>query len=220
MKFVVFDCYIIYPHMCYTSGWQTLKKKIIIQLLSSGSHISEECCPYHSLPWEFQIIYFKQICKSPQLTEQGTHLFIIIIIIFLHGLGRLTCYGIDALPSFPRASTISSSSRFVAEAVFRESGVVHSFKMADPVCLCLDLTYCIPEISSSFLITSLCIFIYWLFNKSMASKPIAIDQIFPLMQWNVDFIEEEKKRFKHRPATSWVHYTTSCNTQSSAPEDG
>ena len=25
----------------------------------------------------------------------------IIIIIFLHGLGRLTCSGIDALPSFP-----------------------------------------------------------------------------------------------------------------------
>ena len=24
----------------------------------------------------------------------------------------------------------------------------------------------------------------------------------------------------HRPAVSWVHYTTSCNTQSSAPEDG
>ena len=23
-----------------------------------------------------------------------------------------------------------------------------------------------------------------------------------------------------RPATLWVHYTTSCNTQSSAPEDG
>ena len=22
------------------------------------------------------------------------------------------------------------------------------------------------------------------------------------------------------PATTWVHYTTSCNTQSSAPEDG
>ena len=22
------------------------------------------------------------------------------------------------------------------------------------------------------------------------------------------------------PATSWMHYTTSCNTQSSAPEDG
>ena len=24
----------------------------------------------------------------------------------------------------------------------------------------------------------------------------------------------------HRPAISWVHYTTSCNTQSSALEDG
>ena len=24
----------------------------------------------------------------------------------------------------------------------------------------------------------------------------------------------------YRPATSWVHYTTSCNTQSNAPEDG
>ena len=24
----------------------------------------------------------------------------------------------------------------------------------------------------------------------------------------------------HRPATTWVHYTTSCKTQSSAPEDG
>ena len=29
---------------------------------------------------------------------------------FLHGLGRLTCSGIDALPSFPGTSTISSSS--------------------------------------------------------------------------------------------------------------
>ena len=25
---------------------------------------------------------------------------------------------------------------------------------------------------------------------------------------------------RYRPATSWVHYTTSCNAQSSAPEDG
>ena len=24
----------------------------------------------------------------------------------------------------------------------------------------------------------------------------------------------------HGPTTSWVHYTTSCNTQSTAPEDG
>ena len=55
------------------------------------------------------------------------------IIIFFHELGRLTCSGIDALPSFPGESTISSSSRFVVEGVFRQSGVVHSFKMVDPV---------------------------------------------------------------------------------------
>jgi hypothetical protein len=56
-----------------------------------------------------------------------------IIIIFLHGLDRLTCFGIDALPYFPGASTISSLSRFVVEGVFRKSGVVHSFKVIDPV---------------------------------------------------------------------------------------
>jgi len=59
--------------------------------------------------------------------------YVVIIIIFLYGLGRLTYSGIDALPSFPGASTISSSSRFAVESVFRESGVVHSFNVADPV---------------------------------------------------------------------------------------
>jgi hypothetical protein len=44
-------------------------------------------------------------------------IIIIIIIIIIHGLGRLNCSGIDALPSFSRASTISSSSRFVVEGV-------------------------------------------------------------------------------------------------------
>jgi hypothetical protein len=58
---------------------------------------------------------------------------IIIIILFLHGLGRLICSGIIALPSFHEVSTISSSSRFVVDGVFRKSGVVHSFKMVDPV---------------------------------------------------------------------------------------
>ena len=57
----------------------------------------------------------------------------ILIIIFLHGLGRLNCPCIDALPSFHGASTIPSSSRFVVEGVFRQSGVVRSFKMVDPV---------------------------------------------------------------------------------------
>ena len=55
------------------------------------------------------------------------------MIIFLHGLGRLTCSGIDAVPSFPGASTIPSSSRFVVEGVFRESSVVRSFEVVDPV---------------------------------------------------------------------------------------
>ena len=56
------------------------------------------------------------------------------IIIILHNrLGRLNFFGIDALPSFPGASTISSSSRFVVEGVFQESGVLHSFKVVDRV---------------------------------------------------------------------------------------
>jgi len=46
-----------------------------------------------------------------QLTP--SYFIIIIIIIINHGLGLLTCSGIDALPSFPGASTISSSSTFV-----------------------------------------------------------------------------------------------------------
>ena len=34
-------------------------------------------------------------------------------------------------------------------------------------------------------------------------------------------LEGEKLRFQAiGPALQWVHYTTSCNTQSSAPEDG
>ena len=41
--------------------------------------------------------------------------------------------GIDALPSFPGASTVSSSPGFVVEGVFRQSGVVHSFEVVDPV---------------------------------------------------------------------------------------
>jgi len=53
--------------------------------------------------------------------------------IFLHGLGRLTCSGIDALPSFPGASTMPSSPGFVGEGLFRESGVVQSFEVVDPI---------------------------------------------------------------------------------------
>ena len=57
----------------------------------------------------------------------------VIIIIIIHGLGRSTCSDIDELPSFPGASTISSSPGFVVEGVLRQSGVVHSFKVVDPI---------------------------------------------------------------------------------------
>ena len=53
----------------------------------------------------------------------------VIIITFLHGLDRLICSGIDTLTSFPGTSTISSSSRFVAEGVFRKSCVVLSTRV-------------------------------------------------------------------------------------------
>jgi len=95
-------------------------------------------------------------------------------IIFLHGLGRLTFSDIDELPSFPRASMISSSSRFVVETVFRKSGVVLSFKTVDPLCLCLDLTSCIPEIYISFLITSLLILSSIVYPLTLLSKLFSI----------------------------------------------
>jgi hypothetical protein len=57
----------------------------------------------------------------------------IIIIFIIHGLGHLACSIIDALPSFPVVSTVSSPLRFVVEGVFWKSGVVHSFKVIDPV---------------------------------------------------------------------------------------
>ena len=73
------------------------------------------------------------VLNCQDFRRNGTKMFIIIIIFLLHGLGRFTSSGIDAFPSFPRVSTISSSSRFVVEGVFRQSGVVRSLKMVDPV---------------------------------------------------------------------------------------
>ena len=102
---------------------------------------------------------------------------IIIIIIFLHWLGRWNSSGIDTLPSFPRASTISSSSRSVVEGVFRESGVVPSFKMAHQVfffvCGCLYLTSCIPKISSFFLMTSLLVLSCLVYPLTLLRKRIS-----------------------------------------------
>jgi hypothetical protein len=65
-----------------------------------------------------------KIWEEGGLGIDGKIIIIFFFFFFLHGLGRLTCSGIDALPSFPGASTTSSSSRFVVEVVFRGSGVV------------------------------------------------------------------------------------------------
>ena len=74
-------------------------------------------------------------------TNSSLHFYfiiiIIVIIIFLHGLVSLTCSGIDALPSFPGAPTVSSSSKFEVEGVFRESGVVRSFEVVVQGCASL-----------------------------------------------------------------------------------
>jgi hypothetical protein len=73
--------------------------------------------------------------RKPYCSGLITIIIIIIILFFFfffrHGLSPFNCSGIDALPSFPGASTICSSSGFVVEVVFRESVVVHSFKMVD-----------------------------------------------------------------------------------------
>ena len=85
----------------------------------------EACSPVSMIcttGWKYSFMYTWWWAR--RRSERCTVIIIIIIItiIFLLGLGRLTCSGIDALPSFPGASTISSSSRFVVEGVFRESG--------------------------------------------------------------------------------------------------
>ena len=85
-------------------------------------------------------MYIKCLCKFNLITlnihATEAHCkrhIIIIIIIFLHGLGHLTCSGIDALPSFPGASAIPSSPGLVGKGIFRKCCVVHSFEVVDPV---------------------------------------------------------------------------------------
>ena len=100
----------------------------IIVTLSLRSQVLSHLC-YHF----FKTSYITSVCIPYPQHCNINRMFIIIIIICLHGLGHLTCSGIDALPSFPGAPTISSSTRFVVQGVFQKSGVVHSFRMVDPV---------------------------------------------------------------------------------------
>jgi len=70
------------------------------------------------------------------------------------------------LSSFPGASAVSSSSRFVVEGVFRESSVVHSFKMVDPVLFVFEshVLYsrdlqCLSYVFASYFVQLLLLFI-------------------------------------------------------------
>jgi len=72
------------------------------------------------------LIEFKEFKDLNYYIWNTIFMIIIIINIFLHRLGHLTCSGIDMLSSFPAMSTISSSSGFVVVGVFRESVVIHS----------------------------------------------------------------------------------------------
>ena len=109
-------------------------------------YFSYRCNVHLNVCTWFKISHFQEVIfrgyEIYRATDQDITVYVpiltcVVIIIFFHGLGRLTCSGIDALPSFPEASTTSSSSRFVVEGVFRESGVVHSFKVDDPVFFCI-----------------------------------------------------------------------------------
>jgi hypothetical protein len=86
----------------------------------------------------------------------------------------LTCSGIEALPLFPRASTISSSSSMsVIEGVFRKSGVVHSFKMVDPVLVVFGFHVLYSRDLCFFLITSLLILSNLVYPLTLLRKRIS-----------------------------------------------
>jgi hypothetical protein len=97
----------------------------------------------------------------------------VITIIILHWLGRLTCSGIDALPSFPGASTISSPSRFVIEDVFWKSDVVHSFARVDPVLFVYGSHVLYSRDLDSFLMTSLLILSSLVYALTLLRKRIS-----------------------------------------------
>ena len=136
--------------------------------------VSNSTCFGTEVPFSGRLIEVMNTNPTRYLGTASTslELFIIIITNFLHGFGRLTCSGIDALPSFPGRSTVSSSSRFV-EGVFRESGVVHSFKVVIQFCLYVSLTSCIPAISSSFLMSSLLILSSLVYPVTLLTKRIS-----------------------------------------------
>ena len=92
-------------------------------------------------------------------------------------------------------------------------------------------TFFAPELS---LPTNLGVGLYWLFPAStikfLSRRSLKSQWVYlaPHEDNNIQLLSTVRSRkwknnfvvTGHRPATSWVHYTRSCNTQSSAPEDG
>ena len=78
-------------------------------------------------------------CPLAMQAQEPCFIIIIIIIIFLlHGLDRLTCSGIDALPSFPGASTIRGCASLLMSTLFSLEGYQPICKtpiLGGPVCL-------------------------------------------------------------------------------------
>jgi len=123
------QCGMLYKHRLWAVWW--LRECVRFHIDACTVHLYNIPYCIHSCLPEDEPKRFETYRR-----QQKTNIIItiiIIIIIFLHGLSRLTCSGIDALPSFPGASTISSSSRFVVKGVFRKSGVVQSFEVVDLV---------------------------------------------------------------------------------------
>ena len=59
----------------------------------------------------------------------------------------------------------------------------------------------------------------FLLDVSVVNSPIVVDLFVITVLFCVVLPAGSKTVAGHRPATSSVHYTTNCNTQSSAPED-
>jgi hypothetical protein len=167
-----YPIFVFFPQLLLLSLRTHIPVMSIIVTLSLHNQVCSHLW-YHF----FKTSYITSVCipypRHCKINRMFITIIIIIIIIFLHGLGRLTCPGIDALPSFPGTPTISSSSRFVVQGVFRNLVLSIISRWLIQFCLYLALTSCIPEISSSFHITSLLILSRLVYPLTLLRKRIS-----------------------------------------------
>ena len=110
--------------------WSSERPSCCVMLIFTGNtlypsylrHILQFCYLQTYLTWSKRLLLISN-SKFYVHTKENVlwNIIIIVIMNFLHGLGRLSCSGIGRLPSFSRVSTISSSSRFCSWG--RVSGV-------------------------------------------------------------------------------------------------